>query len=1001
MATDIEKLLVQLSADIKGYESAMRRAQGVSDKSARQIERRFQSMGQRLDGIGRGAANSLIAPLGAIASTLAVREVIQYADAWTTAGNKLAAASEVAGRQARSLEDLNKIANDTRSGITETADLYAKLLRSTKDVAKSELEVASATAIVNKAFKAGGAAGSEQAAGILQLSQALGSGVLQGDELRSLRENAPLLAQAIAEAFDTNVAGLKKLGEQGELTSDRVFKAILAAGPQIESAFDRTNTTISEGITRVNNAFTQYIGQTDSGLSATERLVAGLTALADNFDTVADTTIKVASIIAAALVGRAITGMIAKLGLAGAAIIRFASAARAASGVTGLATAVAGLSSAAGPLGLLIGGTAAAAMVLYADATERAEKRSADFRAELEAMGLYAPEVVEANAEVGRSIDDLTNEGRLRQLKVLKEGLDALRGGGAFSASNIDDILAEARKGIGLDAGFINFTDSGFEDSDKEALQRIREIGFAFQDNTITAAQFYEQAKAINDLDLSQNAQDLLDALIEIAREAQAGETALASLGAPVGLEEAVADLGEMRIELQRIGDLGGLDREVVASIDAIIVKLQDGEGSAEDAYNELEAIADAVPDSAGFIARLGPIIAALITLSSVAKQAAADVAAAAQGSVVSDSTAGRRGQDVADIEADTKRKAYIAEQERVNSLTKEQLSLETELASVRKDALASGVTLTDAQAAALAQANLAAEAARRSGGGGGGGGGSKGKFSDDILKEIAALNAETAALDQTKVAFNGYGNSVERAKKEAELLQELQSKGVAITPQLRAEVEGLAKAWETAANANERANARLEQMEGLGDSVTNSLKSAFDGLFDDPQQALEELSKTLATLAIKLLLVKALPSIFSTGGILPIGFSGGGYTGDGGKNAPAGVVHKGEYVFDQQSVRAAGGPGALDAMRRGLRGYANGGYVGPAMPRPSGGSGGPSVQIIDQRKAGSPPIEAQAQRGPDGKEIVRMIVSDEISRGGFDRPMKGRYAVNPQKVVR
>lgn len=61
--------------------------------------------------------------------------------------------------------------------------------------------------------------------------------------------------------------------------------------------------------------------------------------------------------------------------------------------------------------------------------------------------------------------------------------------------------------------------------------------------------------------------------------------------------------------------------------------------------------------------------------------------------------------------------------------------------------------------------------------------------------------------------------------------------------------------------------------------------------------------------------------------------FSEGGYTGDGGKYQPAGVVHKGEYVFDQAAVKAAGGPAAMEAMRRNLKGYANGGPVGISVP--------------------------------------------------------------------
>ena len=61
-----------------------------------------------------------------------------------------------------------------------------------------------------------------------------------------------------------------------------------------------------------------------------------------------------------------------------------------------------------------------------------------------------------------------------------------------------------------------------------------------------------------------------------------------------------------------------------------------------------------------------------------------------------------------------------------------------------------------------------------------------------------------------------------------------------------------------------------------------------------------------------------------------PAGFATGGYTGPGGKYQPAGIVHAGEYVMDQETVRAAGGPGYFDGLRRNLRGYSDGGYVLP-----------------------------------------------------------------------
>lgn len=104
------------------------------------------------------------------------------------------------------------------------------------------------------------------------------------------------------------------------------------------------------------------------------------------------------------------------------------------------------------------------------------------------------------------------------------------------------------------------------------------------------------------------------------------------------------------------------------------------------------------------------------------------------------------------------------------------------------------------------------------------------------------------------------------------------------------------------------------------------------------------------------------------------IGFDDGGYTGDGGKMQPAGVVHKGEYVFDQAAVRAAGGPKALEAMRRGLKGYANGGYVGamPALSAPKM----PNLKAANGTEQGGmkfAPVHQIDARGADQAAVDRL----------------------------
>lgn len=280
MATDFERLVVQLSADLRGYENAMKKAVGVTNARAREIEQRYRRMNASI-------SNAVAAPLAGLGAALSVREITRYADAWTQARNIIAAAAQSAGVQARSLEELKVGADNARTALSTYSDLYAKILRSAANVARSEEEIALATNLVAKSMKAGGAATQEQQAAILQLGQALASGVLQGDELRSLRENAPVLADAIAKEFQVTIGGLKKLGEDGKLTSDRVFRAIINAQAGIEAQFGKTNQTIADGLTKLGNAVTEFVGRLFEATGATSAINTMLGAIAGSIDGIA------------------------------------------------------------------------------------------------------------------------------------------------------------------------------------------------------------------------------------------------------------------------------------------------------------------------------------------------------------------------------------------------------------------------------------------------------------------------------------------------------------------------------------------------------------------------------------------------------------------------------------------------------------------------------------------------------------------------------------------
>lgn len=126
--------------------------------------------------------------------------------------------------------------------------------------------------------------------------------------------------------------------------------------------------------------------------------------------------------------------------------------------------------------------------------------------------------------------------------------------------------------------------------------------------------------------------------------------------------------------------------------------------------------------------------------------------------------------------------------------------------------------------------------------------------------------------------------------------------------------------------------------------------------------------------------------------------FAEGGYTGDGGKYEPKGIVHGGEFVIQKSVVSQ---PGVLDMLERlNNSGYANGGYVGaspvPSIPSMSGGGGGTTVQVIDQRSSGGAAPEVSEQTGPNGMRRIRILIRDEVkgmfNDGTMDRTMTRNY---------
>lgn len=146
-------------------------------------------------------------------------------------------------------------ANRARSSYKDTSAAVTKLNMLAADQFKSNDEAISFVETLNKMFAISGTSGQEATAAMYQLTQAMGAGKLQGDEFRSIMENAPMLAQAIAKSMGKSKAELKELSSDGAITAEVIKKAMTDASKDINKQFDTLPMTFGQKMTILKNNF--------------------------------------------------------------------------------------------------------------------------------------------------------------------------------------------------------------------------------------------------------------------------------------------------------------------------------------------------------------------------------------------------------------------------------------------------------------------------------------------------------------------------------------------------------------------------------------------------------------------------------------------------------------------------------------------------------------------------------------------------------------------------
>ena len=249
-----------------GYSSTIKRIVEGTDKASKSIlgaSKRtddFNDALKRTETATARASNGLSRLVKTAVGLTAVKKGMDLADVYTNTNARLGMITNSLAEQRSLQNDIFAAANRARGSYTEMASAASKMRMLAGDSFGSNQEAVAFTELLTKSLKVSGAGTAEQNAAFLQISQAMAAGRLQGDEFRSVMENAPMVADAIAQYMGKSKGELKELSSQGLITADIVKNAMFQAAGDIEDRFSSMPMTFADVWQRIKNDGAQAFG---------------------------------------------------------------------------------------------------------------------------------------------------------------------------------------------------------------------------------------------------------------------------------------------------------------------------------------------------------------------------------------------------------------------------------------------------------------------------------------------------------------------------------------------------------------------------------------------------------------------------------------------------------------------------------------------------------------------------------------------------------------------
>lgn len=262
-----------LTQSMKAAENAASVAASAKDEAAA-ATKRLQEQENMAQSVTNSLTSSVLRLAASYISIQGLKKAVDLSDSLVSMRSRLDRMND--GLQTtKELEDMVYAASmRSRGSFTDTMGLVSQLGTMAGDAFSSSKEIVQFAEQLNKQLALSGASGSSAQAAILQLEQGLASGVLRGDELNSVMEQAPAIAKSIADYMQVSVGELREMGSQGQITADIVKNALFAAAKDTNAEFEKTPMTWAQVWTVASN----------TAVRALDPLLTAINWVANNLD---------------------------------------------------------------------------------------------------------------------------------------------------------------------------------------------------------------------------------------------------------------------------------------------------------------------------------------------------------------------------------------------------------------------------------------------------------------------------------------------------------------------------------------------------------------------------------------------------------------------------------------------------------------------------------------------------------------------------------------------